>query len=162
MDCSPNAVSDFISIKGGKLYKPGDFKIETMHALKYLWVFDRRAELVHEKLDGLSFEEKLAAMPAAIRSATERVQIETGLSPDDLRQSFTIGTFIAEYREMLRMSEDELEDYLAVMDDSDPTVLLEDERLVGLVMDIAAEFRKGDVGNEFNEIIERNFLEGEE
>jgi hypothetical protein len=101
-------------------------------------------------------------MPAAIRSATERVQIETGLSPDDLSKSFTIGTFIAEYREMLRMSQDELDDYIAVMDEDPESVVFEDDKLMGLVMDIAAEFRKGDVSDEFNEIIERNFTEGDE
>jgi len=144
------------------LYGPKDFNIDTMHALKYLWIFDRRAELVHQQIDGLSFEEKLAAMPAAIRSATERVQIETGLSPDDLSKSFTIGTFIAEYREMLRMSQDELDDYIAVMEEQPGSIVFEDEKLMGLVMDIAAEFRKGDVSDEFNEIIERNFTEGDE
>lgn len=100
-------------------YKPNNFDPEKMHSLKYLWIFERRSEIIREALDDLDFDERLKALPKAMYDATERIQMETGMSNDELRKAIFIGTYIAEFQELQKMSDDEAESYLNFIEESE-------------------------------------------
>lgn len=100
------------------MYGIGDFEREKMHALKFLWVFERRVSLVIEMMEDLDDDplEKMRMFMSVARTANERLLIETGMTENELLEALMIGTYIAEYREMQKMSEEEREEYLALME----------------------------------------------
>ena len=100
------------------MYGIGDFNRDKMHALKFLWLFERRVSLVIEMMENLDDDplEKMRMFMSVARTANERLLIETGMTENELLEAIMIGTYIAEYREMQKMSEEEREEYVALME----------------------------------------------
>lgn len=100
------------------MYSIGDFEREKMHALKFLWIFERRVSLVIEMMDQLGDDpfEKMKKFPTVASAANDRLLIETGMTENQLLEALMIGTYIAEYRELQKMSDDEKQEYLALME----------------------------------------------
>jgi len=144
------------------MYTTDDFKPGTMHAFKFLWLFERRTELIKQHIMESNSDNLFEVLPSAFISANERVQIETGLSTDDLATAMLIGTYIAEYREMTKMTEEELKEYMEFMEDPrsvDPEIMEQFETAFTTYrsMSLDSNSRKA-----FEEIIKLNFKEGEQ
>lgn len=100
------------------MYGKGDFDRDKMHALKFLWLFERRVSLVMEMMNEIDDNpfEKMKMFPVIARAANERILIETGMTENQLLEALMIGTYIAEYREMQKMSNEEKDEYIALME----------------------------------------------
>lgn len=143
------------------MYTPKDFDPDKMHCLKYLWIFERRAELIAAQLEDCSFEERVNMLPKAFMNATERVQMETGLSTDDLRKALFVGTYIAEFREIEKMDDEERESYISFVEGSRgvPEEVLE---MFGVALEELEEALDPErLYDDFNQIIKENFNDTE-
>lgn len=100
------------------MYGIGDFERDKMHALKFLWIFERRVSLVIEMMEDLGDDpfEKMKKFPSVASAANDRLLIETGMTENQLLEAIMVGTYIAEYRELEKMSDYEREEYLALME----------------------------------------------
>lgn len=101
------------------MYGIGDFQRDKMHAYKFLWLFERRVELVIGMMSDIDDDDpisKIKMFPSIARSANDRLLIETGMAEHELLDALTIGTYIAEFREMQKMTQEELDEYIALME----------------------------------------------
>jgi hypothetical protein len=110
------------------MYKPTSFNNETMHAMKYLYLFDRRGEIVREIMKNC--DEDVSNFPEIVGKAfieSMRVlQLETGMLDENLDDAVAIGTMIAEYRFMMNMSEEERNEYIDFVENSTEDDIPED------------------------------------
>ena len=141
------------------MYTPKDFNPEKMHSLKYLWIFERRAELIAQQLDGMSMEERVEKLPVAFLNANELVQMETGLTSDELTKALFVGTYIAEYRLMETMDLEEKNAYIEFIEE-DSTEIMSD-LLKESLEKLSEALDPSELRSDFNEIIKENFNETE-
>jgi len=94
-------------------YVPANFDPDKFHALKCLWLYNRKSELFVDYLrqvpigDFKAFK-KLNPMTSSI----EQLQRETGLSIEDIYQFSIIGGYVSEILDIINMTPEEFKEYI--------------------------------------------------
>lgn len=142
------------------MYKPTTFSHETMHAMKYLYLFDRRGEIVRELMQNHS--EDSSNFPEVVGKAFDEsmrvLQLETKMLDDELRDAVAVGTMIAEYRFMMNMDEDERQEYMNFVENStEDDIPDEFKAVLDTIREAKVDTKK--VNNSFEKLVEDLFEE---
>jgi len=146
-------------------YTPANFDPEKFHALKCLWLFNRKSELLVEYLQQIPLGDVEAYKKInPVISSTEHLQRETGLTIDDIYEFSNIGGYIHEFLEMLNMTPEELQNHIDTYESDPPQLDPEDEASIDeMWRDIAYQIdQKNQMRQQFGNIINDNFNNKEE
>ena len=145
-------------------YIPTNFDPDKFHALKCLWLYNRKAELlIHYLRQVPPGDVETFRKISPVISSTEQLQRETGLSIEDIYEYTNIGGYIHEYIEMLSMTPEELQEHIDNYE-ADPIPLdPEDQASIDeMWQDIAHQINeKNQMRQQFGEIINDNFNDQE-
>lgn len=152
------------------MYTPKDFEPQKMHCMKYLWVFQRRVDIIRdlldsdsdftirELLDGIN-ENYMEKILNAMSYSKQILQFETGLSDIDLQNTLKIGSILAEFIMTTSLPEEDRDRYFGMIDNP---VDLSEAELMKLRMireRIEAMYNSPSVDtSDFDEIIFNNFI----
>lgn len=145
-------------------YIPTNFDPDKFHALKCLWLYNRKAELlIHYLRQVPPGDVEAFRKISPVISSTEQLQRETGLTIEDIYEYTNIGGYIHEYIEMLNMTPEELQEHIDNYE-ADPAPLdPEDQASIDeMWQDIAHQInQKNQMRQQFGEIINDNFNDQE-
>lgn len=154
------------------MYEPKDFEKHKMHCLKYLWIFQRKTEIIREMISDSDdvilnevmygnnpdiFIEKIIE---GLSYSKQVLQFNTGLNDKDLEEALKIGSVLAELIITSQLSEEERASYFDMIDD--PTLLgdMESFRLKTIREKIESIYNGENIDTfGFDDIIARNFGE---
>lgn len=156
---------------GSVMYTPKDFDPEKMHCMKYLWVFQRRVDIIRDLLDDSEItvgdlinginDNYLEKIFNAMSYSKQILQFETGLSDIDLQESLKIGSIIAEFIMTTALPDEDRDRYFYMIDN--PASLSEVD-LIKLRMireRIESMYNSPSVDtSDFDDIIFNNFILG--
>lgn len=141
-------------------YVPENFDPEKFHALKCLWLHNRKATLFMDMVRNIQIGDVEAFKKAnPYISASEQLQRETGMSLEDISYFSNIGSYVYEYSQMLQMNEYQLSEHINQYE-SDPPDLDDEDKLdlEELWDDISNKIReKNEMREQFGQIINVNF-----
>lgn len=141
-------------------YIPTNFNENTFHALKCLWLHNRKAELLIHYLRQVPIGDVEAFRKIApVTSSTEQLQRETGMSIEDIYEYTNIGGYIHEFMEMLNMNSEELQTFIDDYEAPTPELDPEDQASIDeMWKDIELQIQdKNQMRQQFGEIINDNF-----
>lgn len=156
------------------MYEPKDFEKHKMHCLKYLWIFQRRTQIIREMITdsddvllnevmyGDNPDRFLEKIIEALSYSKQVLQFNTGMNDRDLEEALKIGSVLAEFIVTAQLSEEDRGSYFDMIDD--PTLLqdMESFRLKTIREKIESIYNGDNVDTfGFDEIIARNFGEEE-
>jgi hypothetical protein len=153
------------------MYTPKDFEPQKMHCMKYLWVFQRRVDIIRDLLDDdeITINELindtahnyLEKVLNAMSYSKQILQFETGLNDVDLQESLKIGSVIAEFIMTTALPEHDRDRYFYIIDH--PAELSEADLLkLRMIRErIESMYNSPSVDtSDFDEIIFNNFIIG--
>lgn len=154
------------------MYTPKDFEKHKMHCMKYLWIFQRRSEIIREMI--LSDEDEILneimygndpeifieKVIGALSYSKQVLQFNTGMSDSDLDEALKIGSVLAELIITTQLPEEDRKSYFDMIDD--PTLLtdLESIRLKTIREKIETIYTGDHIDTAgFEDIISKNFTD---
>ena len=141
-------------------YIPTNFDPYKFHALKCLWLYNRKSELFLHYISQVPPGDVEAFKRInPVVSSTEQLQRETGLTIEDIYEYTNIGGYIHEYIEILNMTPEELQEHIDNYE-ADPEPLdPEDQASIDQMWhDINNQInKKNQMRQQFNDIIDQNF-----
>lgn len=145
-------------------YVPTNFDPDKFHALKCLWLYNRKYELFIEYFEQVPPGDVEAFKRInPVISSVEQLQRETGMTREDIHYFTLIGGYIQEYIEMLDMTPEELQEHIDNYE-ADPIPLdPEDQASIDeMWQDIAHQInQKNQIDQQFGNIIHVNFNDQE-
>ena len=145
-------------------YKPDNFHPDKFHALKCLWLHDRKYEIfshLFSQVEPGNPESFLKISP--VINTTEQLQRETGLSLEDIAHYSTIGGYIREYIDLTEMTPEQVDEHIEAYEQDppelDPEDLVQVDELWNFIGERLEEKHKQN--QIFEEIINDNFNDQE-
>lgn len=141
-------------------YTPESFDPDKFHALKCLWLYNRKQQLFIEYFKQIPPGDVQAFRRVnPVISSAEQLQRETGMTREDIHHFTLIGGYIQEYIDILEMTPEELDEHISAYE-SDPLPLDPEDQaqLQELWSDIQQKLNaKHQIDTEFGNIIHVNF-----
>lgn len=143
-------------------YFPSNFDPEKFHALKCLWLFDRKYEIFTHLLNQVEpgdTESFLKVSP--VINTNEQLQRETGMSLEDILHFSTIGGYIREYINLTQMTPDEVQEHIDSYEQDLPELTEEDHQTIDELWKFIGQRleHKRQETEQFDQIINDNFNE---
>ena len=141
-------------------YKPDNFHPQNFHALKCLWLFDRKYEIFTHLLNQVepnNSESFLKISPVV--NSNEQLQRETGLSTDDILHYTVIGGYIREYINLTKMTPQEVDEHIQAYEQDFSELTEQDEETISDLLNFLSERleHKRLETQQFHQIINDNF-----
>lgn len=152
------------------MYQPKDFEKRKMHCLKYLWIFQRRTEIIREMIIesddtiinevmyGDNPEHFIEKIIEALSYSKQVLQFNTGMNDKDLEEALKIGSVLAEFIVTAQLSEEDRSSYFDMIDDPALIADMESFRLKTIREKIESIYTGDSIDTfGFDDIIARNF-----
>ena len=154
------------------MYEPKDFEKHKMHCLKYLWIFQRRTQIIREMItdsDDFILNEVMYGdnpdvfiekVVEALSYSKQLLQFNTGMNDQDLEESLKIGSILAEFVVTAQLSQEDRDAYFEMIDDPALIRDIESFRLKTIREKLESIYTGDNIDTfGFDEIIARNFGE---
>lgn len=154
------------------MYTPKDFEKHKMHCMKYLWIFQRRSEIIREMIvaeeDQILNEIMYGDNPeifiekviGALSYSKQVLQFNTGMNDADLDEALKIGSVLAELIITTQLPEEERKSYFEMIDDPNLLTDLDSVRLKTIREKIQTIYTGDSVDTTgFEDIISSNFTD---
>jgi hypothetical protein len=155
-----------------RMYTPQDFEKHKMHCLKYLWIFQQRAQIIKEMIRhseedivnnltiGNNVEMYMEEIISALSYSKQVLQFKTGMNDEDLNEALKIGSILAEFIITASLDEDEREEYFGMIDEPAELTDMQAIRLKTIREKIESIYNGTEESTvDFDDIIKRNFGE---
>lgn len=154
------------------MYEPKDFEKHKMHCLKYLWIFQRRTQIIREMItdsDDFILNEVMYGdnpdvfiekVVEALSYSKQLLQFNTGMNDQDLEESLKIGSILAEFIVTAQLSQEDRDAYFEMIDDPALIRDIESFRLKTIREKLESIYTGDSIDTfGFDEIIAKNFGE---
>ncbi len=154
------------------MYEPKDFEKHKMHCLKYLWIFQRRTQIIREMItdsDDFILNEVMYGdnpdvfiekVVEALSYSKQLLQFNTGMNDQDLEESLKIGSILAEFIVTAQLSQEDRDAYFEMIDDPALIRDIESFRLKTIREKLESIYTGDNIDTfGFDEIIAKNFGE---
>lgn len=146
-------------------YTPSNFHPEKFHALKCLWLYNRKSELLIDYLRQVPMGDvETFKKVNPVISSVEQLQRETGLTIENIYEFSNIGGYVHEILLILTMTPEEFKEHIDAYEADIPELDPEDQASIDAMwIDIAQQIEdKNKMRQQFGKIINENFNDKEE